>query len=158
MLTVCGYSLAHLGNHDKSFTSIVKNGRYSLEHLCNVITEYAKKIILTRKHYKCQKLTNEQKQKHEQTDQCHFCKKPFITDKNHEKYHKLKKVIDHDHYRRNYRGVAHSICNLRATRSNDTFLGIHNGSGYDFKLLLKKFAFHFEEVISFIAETIEKNM
>ena len=87
-----------------------------------------------------------------------FCKKSFITDKNHEKYHKLKKVIDHDHYRRNYRGVAHSICNLRATRSNDTFIGIHNGSGYDFKLLLKKFAFHFKEVISFIAETIEKNM
>ena len=43
MLTVCGYSMAHLINHDKSFTSIVKNGRDSLEHLCNVITEYAKK-------------------------------------------------------------------------------------------------------------------
>lgn len=46
MLTVCGYSMAHLinhDNHDKSFTSIAKNGRDSLEHLCNVITEYAKK-------------------------------------------------------------------------------------------------------------------
>ena len=43
MLTVCGYSMVHLSNHDKSFTSIVKNGRDSLENLCNVITEYVKK-------------------------------------------------------------------------------------------------------------------
>ena len=116
------------------------------------------KIISSRKHYKCQKLTNEQKQKHEQTDQCHFCKKPFITDKNHEKYHKLKKIIDHYHCTGKYRSAAHPICNLRATRNNDIFVGIHNGSGYDFKLLLKKFAFHFKEDISIIAKTIKKYM
>ena len=50
MHTVCGYSMAHLSNHDKSFTSIVKNGRDSLQHLCNGITKHAKKIISTRKH------------------------------------------------------------------------------------------------------------
>ena len=112
----------------------------------------------TRKHYNCQKLTNEQKQNHEQTNQCHFCKKPFITNKNHEKYQKLKNLIDHDHYSGKYRSAAHSICNLRATRSNEIFVGIHNGSGYNFKLLLKKFAFHFKQDISVIAETIEKYM
>ena len=126
--------------------------------MCNEITEYAKKILSTRKQYKCPKLTNERKQIHEQIDQCHFCIKQVISDKKHENYHQLKNVIDDDCYAGKYRGAAHSIGNWRATRSHDIFVGIHNGSGYDFKLQLKKFASHFKEDISAIAESIEKYM
>ena len=36
------------------------------------------------------------------------------------------------------------------------FVGIHNDSGYDFKLLLKQFPSYFKEDISVIAESIEK--
>ena len=123
----------------------------NIEKICN-------DNIRNKKIKECQELTNDQKHNHENTNHCHICKKVFITDKEHINYHKLKKVIDHDHYTGKYRGAAHSVCNLRYTGNNDITVGIRNGSNYDFKLLLKQFASSFLEVISVIAESIEKYM
>ncbi|KAE9543657.1 hypothetical protein AGLY_002053, partial [Aphis glycines] len=57
------------------------------------------------------------------------------------KYKKLnmRKVCDHDHLTGEYRGAAHSICNL--TYKNPTFIPIvcHNLSGYDAHLFIKQF-------------------
>ncbi|KAE9529175.1 hypothetical protein AGLY_011971 [Aphis glycines] len=57
------------------------------------------------------------------------------------KYKKLnmKKVCDHDHLTGEYRGAAHSICNL--TYKNPKFIPIvcHNLSGYDAHLFIKQF-------------------
>ena len=92
---------------------------------------------------------------HESTNQCHKCEKVFITDKI---YHKLKKVIDHVHYTGKCRGATHSICSLRYSKNNDIFVGIQNGSNYDFKLLLKKIAGYFKQHISVSAESIQKYM
>ncbi|KAE9522948.1 hypothetical protein AGLY_016579 [Aphis glycines] len=51
----------------------------------------------------------------------------------------MKKVCDHDHLTGEYRGAAHSICNL--TYKNPTFIPIvcHNLSGYDAHLFIKQF-------------------
>ena len=155
MHTVCGYSLTHLSNETKECNTIASHGKDSLENIGKSLVNYSKKMLKTKKTRKCPKLNKEQKELHESTNQCHICEKKFITDKI---YHKLKKVIDHVHYTGKYRGATHSICSLRYSKSNDIFVGIHNGSNYDFKLLLKKIASYFKQHISVIAESIEKYM
>ena len=156
MHTVSGYLLTHLSNHTKECSTIASYEKDSLENICKSHVNSSKKILKTKKTRKCPKLNKEEKELHESTNQCHKCEKVFITDKYHQTYHKLKKVIDH--YTVKYRGATHSICSLRYSKSNDIFVGIHNGSNYDFKLLLKKIACYFNQDISVIAESIEKYM
>ena len=55
----------------------------------------------------------------------------------------FKKVIDHDHYTGIYRGVAHSIRNLRYETQREIPFVIHNGSNYDFHLLITELAKEF---------------
>ena len=58
--------------------------------------------------------TNEENQYYEVQKVCYICKKRFNTDKNDENAFKLyHKVRDHCHYTWDFRGAAHSICNLR---------------------------------------------
>ena len=58
-------------------------------------------------------LTDEEKESHENQLLCHICEEEFCTDKDNKKEYKLmKKVKDHCHYTRKYRGAAHTICNL----------------------------------------------
>ena len=45
--------------------------------------------------------------------------------------------MDHDHYSGKYRGASHLIFNLRYSTQKDIPLLIHNGSNYDFKLLIR---------------------
>ena len=49
----------------------------------------------------------------------------------------IKKLEDHCHYTGKYRGDAHSLCNLRYQEERDIPVIIHNGSNYDFHLLIK---------------------
>ena len=55
-------------------------------------------------------------------------------------YKKLMKVKDHDHYKGKYRGAAHSICNLRCKTQKDIPVAIHNGSNYDFHIIITELA------------------
>ena len=56
-------------------------------------------------------LTEEQKQSYENAKICYICQenfeKKYLGDK------KSRKVRDHCHYTGEYRGAAHSICNLK---------------------------------------------
>ena len=56
-------------------------------------------------------LTKEQQESYENAKICYICKETFenkyVNDKEY------RKVRDHCHYTREYRGVAHSICNLK---------------------------------------------
>ena len=59
-------------------------------------------------------ITNEKNEYYEMQKVCYICKKRFNTDKNDENAFKLyHKVGDHCHYTWDFRGGAHSICNLR---------------------------------------------
>ena len=54
------------------------------------------------------------------------------------------------------RGAAHSICNLRYSTQRDIPVVIHNGSNYDFHLLIKELRKEFRPEIQCIPEDKEK--
>ena len=51
-----------------------------------------------------------------------------------------KKVRDHCHYTGKYRGAAHSICNLRYEVPHEIPVKFHNGSNYNYHLIIKELA------------------
>ena len=59
------------------------------------------------------------------------------------KYHK---VGDHCHYTGEYRGAAHSICNLK----------YHNGSNCDYHFIIKELAKDFKKQFICLGENTEK--
>ena len=75
---------------------------------------------------------------------CHICKKVFGKKKNH------TKVRDHDHYTGKYRGAAHLICNLRYSTQVDIPAFFHNGTNYDFNLIINELAKEFRSEMRLI--------
>ena len=75
---------------------------------------------------------------------CHICKKVFGKKKNH------TKVRDHDHYTGKYRGAAHLICNLRYSTQIDIPVFFHNGTNYDFNLIINELAKEFRSEMRWI--------
>ena len=61
----------------------------------------------------------------------------YLTDK------KYCKVRDHFHYTRQYRGVAHSICNLKYGALKKIPIVTHNGSNYYHHCIVKELAEEF---------------
>ena len=92
-------------------------------------------------------LTNEEQKKHDESTKCHICKKSFLINKSHKFYNKLIEVIDHGHYTGEYRGAAHSICNLTYETQRDT---------PDFHLLIDELAKEFRSDKKCIHEDKEK--
>ena len=82
-------------------------------------------------------LTVEEQKEYENAAYCHICKKEF----GHKKKH--RKIRGHDHYTGKYHGAAHSICNLRYSTQKDMPVLFHNGSNYDFNLILTELAKEF---------------
>ena len=70
-----------------------------------------------------------------------YVKKGFaqikIMKKNFDLY---KKVKDHCHYTKKFRGAAHSICNLRYKIPKKISVVFHNGSTYDHHFIIKQLA------------------
>ena len=76
--------------------------------------------------------------------QCYICVKAFCYDKKQEKRFKFyKKVRDHCHFTGKFRGAAHCICNLRYKVPHEIPVKIHNGSNYDYHLIIKELAEEF---------------
>ena len=71
---------------------------------------------------------------HDTRKYCHICKKVFGKKTNH------VKVRDHDHYTGKYRGAAHLECNLRYSTQKDIPVFFHNGTNYDFNLIINELA------------------
>ena len=54
---------------------------------------------------------------YEEQKVCYICKKEFYYDENEKNKFKLyQKVKDHCHYTGEFRGAAHSICNLKSKK------------------------------------------
>ena len=70
-----------------------------------------------------------------------------------EKYFNVK---DHCHYTGKYRGNAHDICNLRYKISKEITVVFHNGSTYDYHLIIKELAEEFEGEFECFSENTEK--
>ena len=101
-------------------------------------------------------LTDDEKIKQEESKRCYLCDRSFNTNKESKYYMNYKEVRDHCHYTGKYRGAAHSLSNRRHQEQRDMPLIIHNGSNYDFHLLIKDLAKEFKSDINCIGENTEK--
>ena len=98
-------------------------------------------------------LTKKEKKTHNKQNVCHICKKGFSTDYSNKNYFKTK---DHCHYIGKYRGVAHSICNLRYKAPKEIPVVFHNGSTYDYHFIIKELAEEFKGKFECLGENTEK--
>ena len=81
-----------------------------MKKFCEFLRAHVMKIINFKKK-KMQLLTKEQQESYENSKICYICKEKFQT--KYLKDKKYRKVRDHCHYTGEYRGAAHSICNLK---------------------------------------------
>lgn len=78
-------------------------------------------------------LSDEEEKAFKEATTCHICKKKFSIDSH-------IRVKDHCHISGNYRGAAHQSCNLQYQISRTIPVVMHNLSGYDSHLIIKKLA------------------
>ena len=95
-------------------------------------------------------LTDQEKMLHANANICFICEKPFGNDKN------AIKVRDHCHYTGKYRGAAHNACNLQYKVPKSIPVVFHNGSNYDFHIIIKQLAHDFKGPFSCLGENTEK--
>ena len=98
-------------------------------------------------------LTKKEKKMHNKQKVCYICKKLFSTDDNKKKYHKVR---DHCHYTGKYRGAAHDICNLRYKIPKEVLVVFHNGSKYNYHLIIKELAEESEGEFECLGKNTEK--
>lgn len=81
---------------------------------------------------KKKKLSKEEFVIFKEAKECCICKKEFLSE--------IRKVRDHDHFTGEYRGVAHSKCNLECNNKN-FFIPVifHNLKGYDAHFIINAF-------------------
>ena len=152
---VCGYSTNIKRNHSKESINTHQRGKNSLSILCKKLKEHVLMLIKTEKKPLIP-LANEEEGTHIKSNHSHICHRKFIEDEDHQYYQKLRKVIDHDHYTGKYRVAAHSICNLRYETQKDIPVVTHNGSNYDFHLLITELAKEFRSNMRCIPEDKQK--
>ena len=69
---------------------------------------------------------------------------------------KYRKVRDHCYYTGKYRGVAHSICNLKYSVPKKISIVFHNGSNYDYDFIIKELVEEFKKQFTCLGENTEK--
>ena len=78
-------------------------------------------------------LTNEQRESNENSKIHYICYKKL--ENKYAKYKIYRKVRE---YTVEYRGTAHSICNLKYNVSKEIPIVFHNGSNYDYHFIIKE--------------------
>ena len=69
---------------------------------------------------------------------------------------KHRKVRDYCHCTGEYSGAAHGICNLKYSVPKKIPTTFHNGSNYDYYLIVKEIVKDFEKQFIFLGENTEK--
>ena len=101
-------------------------------------------------------LTHHQQLNYEKSKYCHICKEKFHEDEDDNHKSKLyHKVRDHCHYTGEFRGAAHSICNLRYKIQREIPVVLHNGSTYDYHFIIRELAKQFKGNMECIGESME---
>ena len=98
-------------------------------------------------------LTNEEEDIYKKSKYCHIWNKKFKADEEDKNYAKVKGL---DHYTGKFRGAAHSICNLRYKEQREIPVVLHNGSNYDFHIIIKELAKEFRTDMECLGENMEK--
>ena len=99
-------------------------------------------------------LTKKQQVSYENAKICYICKETFEN-----KYLKDKiyrKFRYHCHYTGEYRGAAHSICNLKYSVPKKISIVFHNGSNYDYHFIIKELAEEFKKQFICLGKNTEK--
>ena len=118
-----------------------------MERFCKYLKDHATKIINYEKK-KMTPLNNKENKSYEKQKVCYICKKEFNTNnkiiikiinkENKKNAFKYQKVRDHCHYTGKFRGVAHSICNVRYKTPKEIPVVFHSGSTYDYHFIIKR--------------------
>ena len=98
--------------------------------------------IINFKKRKRKLLTKEQQKSYENTKICYV--RPEKFEDKHAEDKEYRKVRDHCHYTREYRGATHSICNLKYFVPKEIPMVFHNASNYDYHFIIKELAEEFE--------------
>ena len=139
----CGYSINVVDNHSNRCKQTYYRGDDAISRFCKEIRAIAYEKI---SFYKRQmiELTLEERKEYKDATYCHIYKKVFGDKKKH------RKVRDHDHYTGKDRGATHSICNLRYSAPKDIPVLFHNGTNYDFNLIITELAEEFRSELQCI--------
>ena len=116
---------------------------------CESLREHAMKIIK-----KMKLLTKEQPKSYENTKICYICKEKL--ENKYLKNGKICKVRDHCYYTVEYRGAAHSICNLKYNVPKNIPIVFHNASNYDYDFIIKELTEEFKKQFTCLIENTEK--
>ena len=147
MLTKCSF--------DKTENKLdYYRGKDCIEKLCKKLKERAMKEI-NYEEKEMTPLTDEENKQHEEQEACHICVGKFCTDEDDKKYKNRKKVQDHSHYTKKFRGAAHSICNLKYKVPDNIPIIIYNVS-YDTHFIINQLAKEFKGKLDCIEENMEK--
>ena len=151
-----GFSINVVRNHNNSSVITYYREKYCIKKLCEELREIEIELFETEKK-EAKLLSSEQKKIHKNSKRCHICKKPFNELKKSDYYRNFRKVKDHNYCNEIYRGEAHAICKFKYTTQRDIPVVIHNGSNYNFDLIIKELAEEFNEEIHCIPEDKEKH-
>ena len=99
-------------------------------------------------------LTKEQQESYENSKICYICKDKF--ENKYLKDKKYRKVKNHCHYTREYRGGAHNICFLNYGVPKKIPIVFHNGSNYDYHFIIKELVVEFKKQFTCLGENTEK--
>ena len=149
-----GYSLFTCSSFDTiEFDTLdFSRGEDCMKMFCKDLKKHAAKIINYEKK-KMIPLTKGKEKMHRRQIKCYIFKKGFSTNDTNEKHHKVR---DNCHYTGKCRGAAHNICNLRYRISKELPIVIHNGSTYDYHLIMKELAEEFERSFECSGENTKK--
>ena len=158
--TPSGYSIFTSCSCDESKNKLnFYRGKDCMKKFCKDLKEHATRIINHEKK-NIIPLTKEEKINYNDQKVCYICKIEFDTIdttkssslESKENY----KVRDHCHYIGKYRGAPHNICNLRYKAPKEIPLVFHNGSTYDYHLIIKELVKEFDGNFDCLGENTEK--
>ena len=149
-----GYSINVVNKYDDNYHTYYR-GIDCINKLSNGLLEIGKQITNKEKNAMIP-LNCDQEIKHNESTHCYLCNQSFNTNKQIKYYKNYKKVKDHCYYTGIYRGAAHYLCNLRYQEQQDITVIIHNGSNYDFHLLIRDLAEEFKSDMYCLGENTEK--
>ena len=152
----CAYSILkivnNVNNHIENNHTLYRE-KDCMKKLCSSLRDHATNILNFGKK-KMLPLTKGELKSHRNSSNCYIWGKIILIkltkNKNYWRYR------DHFHHTGKYRGVSHSIFNLKFNVPNEIPVVFHNASKYDYHFIIKKLANKFEAKFEFLGESTEK--
>ena len=127
-----GFSISIVNSvQEKLMSKIVYRGKDCVDVFFDKLEYLSVKFLKKLQKIKpMNQLTVEQKRKFESAVKCHICEENIQND---------EKVYDHDHLTGEFRGAAHSSCNLNFKHRNKIPVLFHNFKNYDSHIIIQGF-------------------